>query len=406
MVLKLWIALLCALLVVSSCRITAQSTTGGAIAGTVVDAEGRAISNAQVALRNPSTGFERNARSTNPVDSTSKNSHPEPTRLWLEPTASRRSSNNPSPSKSRLAIGAARETVSVNATPQIDTTSAAVTQNIDQTQIDNLPTSSRRWSNFALLAPGVMPDQNGYGLLSFRGISVLLNNNTLDGADNNQAFFSEERGRTRIGYSTTQAAIREFQVNTSNYSAEYGRAAGGVVNTVTKSGGNEVHGQLFFYDRDNNWGATNPFTTLTTRTSTGDFVTTPFKPTDIRKQWGMNAGGPIRKDKVFWFFAYDQFRRDFPGVATAETPSKFFETQNAQNIATLAGHIQQTPAQALVSYNNLLNNLNSLLGSVPRNGNQIIFFPKIDWQLNERNHLIFQYNRMRWSSLNGVQTGA
>lgn len=204
----------------------------------------------------------------------------------------------------------------------------------------------------------------------------MLNNNTLDGADNNQAFFSEERGRTRIGYSTTQAAIREFQVNTSNYSAEYGRAAGGVVNTVTKSGGNEVHGQLFFYDRDNNWGATNPFTTLTTRTSTGDFVTTPFKPTDIRKQWGMNAGGPIRKDKVFWFFAYDQFRRDFPGVATAETPSKFFETQNAQNIATLAGHIQQTPAQALVSYNNLLNNLNSLLGSVPRNGNQIIFFPK------------------------------
>ena len=69
-------------------------------------------------------------------------------------------------------------------------------------------------------------------------------------------------GRTRVGYSTTQAAVQEFQVNTSNYAAEYGRAAGGVVNTVTRSGGNELHGQLFVYDRDSNWGATNPFTTI------------------------------------------------------------------------------------------------------------------------------------------------
>ncbi len=307
----------------------------------------------------------------------------------------------------RLTIGTAQETVRVNGdAPQVDTTTAAVTQNINQTEVDELPSNGRRWSNFALLASGVTPDQNGYGLLSFRGSSVLLNNNTIDGADNNQAFFSEERGRTRIGYSTTQAAVREFQVNTSNFSAEYGRAAGGVVNTVTRSGGNDLHGQVFIYDRDNNWGATNPFTALTSRTSTGNFVTTPFKPSDVRKQWGLNAGGPIRKDKLFWFFAYDQYQRDFPGVARAGTPEKFFEAPSAQQILTLAGRIQQTPAQALLSYNNLLNNLNSLLGNVPRNGDQIIFFPKIDWQVNERNHLIFQYNHMRWSSLNGVQTAA
>src|SRR6202000_2568448 len=99
------------------------------------------------------------------------------------------------------------------------------------------------------LAPGVTPDQNGYGLLSFRGMSTLLNNNTVDGADNNQAFFSEERGRTRIGYSTPKAAVEEFQVNTSNYSAEYGRSAGGVVNTVTKSGTNQIHGEVYGNNR-------------------------------------------------------------------------------------------------------------------------------------------------------------
>lgn len=393
----------------------AQSTTGGAIAGEVVDSENRAIPGAHLGLRNLSTGFERNAVTNDSGRFFFEELAPGTYTLMVgadgfapwqaqSVTVEIGRLTRVSP---KLAVGTAETTVSVNAqSPQIDTTSAAVTTNIDQTQIDNLPSNGRRWSNFALLAPGVTPDQNGYGLLSFRGISVLLNNNTVDGADNNQAFFSEERGRTRIGYSTTMASVQEFQVNTSNFSAEYGRAAGGVVNTVTRSGGNKLHGQLFFYDRDNGWGATNPFTTITTRTATGDFVTAPLKPTDIRKQWGLTAGGPIRKDKLFWFFAYDQFRRDFPGVARAEDPEKFFETPSASQIQTLAGRIQQTPAQALASYNSLLNNLNGLLGDVPRNGNQVIFFPKIDWQLNERNHLIFQYNRMRWNSLNGVQTAA
>jgi hypothetical protein len=415
MVLKLRFAVVCLLLLLCARWLAAQSTTGGAIAGAVVDAQGRAIPNAHLALRNPNTGFARNVSTNEAGVFYFEEVTPGTYTLmvgadgfapWLAQSVTveigRLTHLVPT-----LSVGTAEMTVSVNAQePALDTTSAVVATNIDQTQVDELPSNGRRWSNFALLAPGVTPDQNGYGLLSFRGISVLLNNNTIDGADNNQAFFSEERGRTRIGYSTTQAAVSEFQVNTSNFSAEYGRAAGGVVNTVTKSGGNDVHGQLFLYDRDSAWGASNPFTTITTRTSTGDFVTTPLKPSDVRKQWGFNAGGPVRKDKLFWFFAYDQYQRDFPGVARAYTPATFFATPSAQQIQTLAGRIQQSPAQALVSYNNLLNNLNSLLGNVPRNGNQVIFFPKIDWQVNERNHLIFQYNRMRWNSLNGVQTAA
>ncbi len=240
---------------------------------------------------------------------------------------------------------------------------------------------------------------------------MLLNNNTIDGVDNNQAFFSEERGRTRIGYSTTQAAVQEFQVNTSNYAAEYGRAAGGVVNTVTRSGGNQFHGQAFFFDRDNDWGATNPYTTLTQRLADGSYSVTPFKPTDWRKQWGAGVGGPIRHDKLFWFFAYDQYRRNFPGTArtadaTSGTAPELFATPSAQEVATLAARTQTSVAVALAHYNDILTGLDSMLGPVPRTANQYILFPKVDWDLNERNHLIFQYNRMRWNSPAGVQTAA
>src|SRR5262249_7903837 len=103
----------------------------------------------------------------------------------------------------RLAIGGKTETVDVTAeAPQGNTTSSEFAPTLNQIAISNLPINGGRWSNFALLTPGVVSDSNGFGLLSFRGISTLLNNNTVDGADNNQAFFSEERGRTRAGYST------------------------------------------------------------------------------------------------------------------------------------------------------------------------------------------------------------
>ena len=86
-----------------------------------------------------------------------------------------------------------------------------------------------------------------------------------------------------------------------------------MINSVTKSGTNQLHGQVYFYDRDNNWGATNPFTTLTTfNPSTATTTTTPYKPVDWRKQWGFGAGGPIIKNKLFWFYSYDGYRRNFP----------------------------------------------------------------------------------------------
>jgi hypothetical protein len=111
----------------------------------------------------------------------------------------------------------------------VDPTRTDVSSVVSETAIANLPINGRRWENFVLLSPGVTNDGN-FGLVSYRGISGLYNNNTVDGVDNNQAFFSEARGRTRASYTISQAAIREFQTGVSNFSAEFGRAAGGTVN--------------------------------------------------------------------------------------------------------------------------------------------------------------------------------
>ena len=102
--------------------------------------------------------------------------------------------------------------------PALNTTSPDFANVINQRALQDLPVNNYRWSAYALLTPGVVADANGFGLLSFRGQSTLMNNVTVDGADDNQAYFSEERGRTRAGYSTAKASIQEFQVNTSNYS--------------------------------------------------------------------------------------------------------------------------------------------------------------------------------------------
>ena len=202
-----------------------------------------------------------------------------------------------------------------------------------------------------------------------------MNSITIDGTDHNLAFSGRQRGGGGYGYPTTQSAIHEFQVNTSNFSAEYGHAAGGVINTVTRSGSNRLHGEASFYDRNAALGAANVVTTLTERNAQGEYVSVPYKPADVRRQWGASAGGPIRQNKLFWFFAYDQHQRDFPGVARANQPEAFFAAPSAQTIQTLAARIGKTPAEALASWNSAMTELNGLLGNVPRSARQLILFP-------------------------------
>jgi len=403
----------------------AQSTTDGAIGGTVSDSTGAVVPGAQITIHNNGTNAEKTTKSDDSGYYRVGQLQPGHYTVTMKKDGfslfkaedvivevGSVTDLNP-----HMKVGAAAETVEVSGeAPQINTTSPEFAPTLNQTAISNLPINGGRWSSFAVLTPGVVSNSSGFGLLSFRGISTLLNNNTVDGADNNQAFFSEERGRTRVGYSTPKAAVQEFQVNTSNYSAEYGRSAGGVVNTVTKSGTNDIHGEGYFYDRDNVWGATNPFTKINVQSAPGVFTPVPFKPTDWRKMAGFGAGGAIIKDKLFWFVAYDWYHRNFPGTAVPSVPKIFFGTPTATDLQTFANHLIGQPGNAPVTpaqtasaqtlYNNDLAALSTMLGPTPRFGAQNIFFPKVDWSINDKNHLSVSVNRMRWSSPAGIQTQA
>ncbi len=389
----------------------AQTAVDGAIGGTVTDSSGAVVGSAQVLVHSNGTAADTHATTDSSgaflVPHLSSGAY---TVTITQPGFQTYSSTNVTVAvglttniPAQLAPGAETQTVSVSgAAPNINTTSNDFTAEINQKVLEDLPVNNYRWSAYALLTPGVVSDANGFGLLSFRGQSTLLNNITFDGADDNQRFFSEERGRTRAGYSSDKWAVQEFQVNTSNYSTEYGRAAGGVVNAVSKSGSNQFHGEGYLFYRDAVWGAYNDFTYLTSPQG----VRTPIKPVDIRRQYGFEVGGPLIKDKLFFLLAIDRFNHNFPGTSVPSNPSIFYAPPNPANLQTLAKALNVSTATAATQYSNAVTALNGILGSVPRTGDQSIFFPKLDWQVNEKNHLSGEWNRLNWSSPAGIQTSS
>lgn len=391
-------------LILSAGQIFAQSTVTGGIRGNITDTQNASVPNATVTITNEGTSKQETA--TTDSDGNYRFNNLQPGNYTISVTSSGFAEfkqekvvvevGQATTINVPLGIAGAAATVDVTAeAPVINTNSNDNTTNINQTSINELPINGRRASNFALLAPSTVPDGT-FGLISFRGISGLLNNSTVDGGDNNQAFFGEERGRTRINYVISQSAIREFQINGSNYSAEFGRAAGGVINTVTKSGTNEFHGDVFYYNRNNRNGARNP---LAFRSVLVNGVSTivEAKPIDLREQFGGTVGGPILKNKLFFFFSYDQQKRNFPGLAVFSNPG-YLNTVNRALLATrgLTG----------TQIDNTLGFLNSLTGETPRRGDQRIVLPKLDWQINDNNLFSITYNRMRWESPSGVQTQA
>src|SRR5713226_192293 len=313
------------LLVLAVCALSAmaQSNTTGAINGSVTNPNKEVVTGATITVKNNGTNRETTATTDDNGGFKVTNLDPGTYTVTVNASGFAPFTNGgivvevgrSTPIEVGLSLQGVTGTVQVTAeAPVINNSSQDFTSNVNQTTINESPINGRRWSNFAILTPGAVPDGT-FGLISFRGISGLLNNNTIDGGDNNQAFFAEERGRTRISYSVSQAAIREFQINTSSYSAEYGRSAGGVTNAVTKSGTNQWHGGAFLYDRNNKWGTRNPRSFLTQLVN-GVSTPTAFKAVDVRYQFGGTVGGPIVKNKVFFFFSYDQQRRNFPGVST------------------------------------------------------------------------------------------
>jgi hypothetical protein len=397
----------------------AQTAVDGAIGGTVTDSSGAVVSGAAVTVRSIAT----NAQQTGTTDSSGyyRIIHLQPglynVTIAASGFADYKATNvtvqvgSMTDVDGTMAVGSAAQTVQVTGeAPVINTTSADFAGVVDEKQITNLPENNYRWSAFALLTPGVTNDSNGYGLLSFRGASTLLNNVTIDGTDDNQAYFSEERGRTRAGYSTIKDAIQEFQVNTSNYSSEYGRSAGGIVNSVTKSGTNTFHGDVYYFDRDSAWAAQNQYVTHPVQTGPNTYSVVSFKPTDLRRQYGFTVGGPILRDRLFFFLAGDRFYHDFPAAATilgTSANANFYNTTGsyaASQIAVLASATGLSTAAATTYYQNGIAGLTSMLQPVPRTGDQTILFPKVDWQINEKNRASVEANRMRWTSPAGIQT--
>ena len=384
-----------------------QSTVTGAIGGVVSNPNGEVVPNAAVTVRNTETNKEDTATTDDQGRFRIAGLQPGTYAVTINgagfsPYTQERVTveiGRETTLKADLSIGPlSGNTVEVTSeAPVINTSQQDFSSNINQTSISELPINGRRWSNFALLTPGAVPDGT-FGLISFRGISGLLNNNTIDGGDNNQAFFAEERGRTRISYSISQSAIREFQVNTSSYSAEYGRSAGGVVNAVTKSGTNDFHGDAFYYQRNNKWGARNPLATKTENIG-GVFTPVGFKPVDVRHQFGGTLGGPIKHDKAFFFFSYDEQRRNFPGLSIFSSPT-FLNLTAANRTALLARGLTTAQIDSSLTF------LQGLSGDLPRTGNQRLLLPKLDWNLNSQNTLTATYNRLRWKSPAGIQTQA
>jgi hypothetical protein len=268
--------------------------------------------------------------------------------------------------------------------PVLELDKTEQSQTVSQNQVEGLPIANRRWENFVLLTPAVTTDGNS-GLSSFRGLSSLYNGNSVDGANNSQAFFSEARGRAIIvSYVYSADSIREFQVATSNYSAELGQAAGGVVNAVTKSGTNQLHGDLFYNLRYPDLNALDPL-----GKSHGIFTQTVHQ----QNQFGGSVSAPIIKDKLFFFGTYDGFRKVNPILYTSTQPN-----------STIAGFACPLNVTATACTNAKAFITNGLLGAFPRNLKQDVFLGKLDYQLNGNNHLSAVFNFQNWQEPYGYNT--
>src|SRR6202453_4150674 len=257
-----------------------------------------------------------------------------------------------------LTAGAVSSVVEVTSdTPLIDTEKTEVSQTVGQQLISNLPVNGRNWSNFVLLTPNVVPD-GGTGLVAFRGISGLYNQNYVDGANNNQMLFSEARGRSSgAPYVYSLDSIKEFQAETSNYSVEFGQAVGGQVNAITRSGTNAIHGDLFYYLRYPALNALDPVNKAAGILTQG---------VHQQQQFGGSVGGAAIKDKLFYFFTYDGSRKVFPVSYT----STAFPNGAASPTLACPAIITGTQCAAANAY------IRSNLGSYGRNGVNDVAFGK------------------------------
>lgn len=383
-------------------QVFAQSAGGVAgISGVVKDATGSVVPNAAVVVSNPAQGVTRNLTTNDAGVFTAPGLAPAPgykisvTAKGFAPYEANdldlQVGQNLNLTIS-LNVGQSATTIEVNAAAQlIDDTKVDVSQVIGTTDLQNLPTNGRRVDAFVLNTPGVTNDGT-FGLLTFRGVEG-NNNFLLDGNDNTQQFYDENGGRTRIVSQISEDAVEEFQVVSTNFSAEYGRAMGGIVNTVTKSGSNDFHGSAFYYLRSTGFDARDPYSTITLPSG----VVEGLNPPEHFMQTGGTVGGPLVKNKLFFFLSADITRRNFPFV-DSQVKAGVINPANDQWVGCGA---PATPAQC-AAINNLLPRF---FGLIPRTADNDLYFGRMDYHLNDKNTFSADFNFLRWVSPNGIQTG-
>jgi hypothetical protein len=368
-----------------------QATAGqGAISGTVLDASGTAVPGAKVTVANPSLGISRELTTTNAGVFSAPSLTPE---KGYKVTVEKQGFSQYDAEglilevgqvlnlRISLTVGSMSQKVEVTeAEPLVNDLKTETSSVVGGDLINNLPINGRRVDSFVLLTPGVTKDAD-FGLLTFRGMAG-GNSFLVDGVDTTNQYYNENAGRTRLGSQLSQDAVQEFQVLTSNYAAEYGRASGGVVNTITKSGTNDYHGTFFWYFRNRTLDARDRYAAI--------------NPPEVRHQTGGTIGGPIKKDKLFFFFDTEIQRRHDPIADSVINSSVNGTTQTWIGCGPPATPAQCAAANAV---------LPRLFGLTDRRADQQLYFAKVDYHLNDRNTLSVSLNYLKFFSPNGIQTG-
>jgi len=276
-----------------------------------------------------------------------------------------------------LAVGSTDMKVTVTADlPLVDTTQSSNSSVVGRGAIENLPLNGRDFTDFVLLTPGATTD--GDSMVSFNGISGNFNNYEVDGGNNNNAFFSQAMGRGTIPFQFSEDIVQEFQVNTTGYEAEFGQAGGGLVNTVTRSGTNQFHGDAYYYILDS---AMNANDSIDNQLGLG-------KPPNRRQQFGGTVGGPIKKDKLFYLANYEGQIRNEPVTVN--------DSFALQTLGT-----PQDQANFLAANPTIAQQLAQSSGSFPRSFNQNTAFFKLSGQLTPKNAFNASYNFQRFVSPHG-----
>jgi len=314
-----------------------------------------------------------------------------------------------------------------------DPVSSAVTTTISARELQSLPATGRRWEEFIQDTPAAAATTDSSDA-SLRGAAQQPTDTTVDGASTQLAFgntsssshgaqdlsasgqgTSEPSGMGQSwsggrGSFVSEAAIHQVETSDGNVEVRGARAAGGRIAVETQRGSNGLHGQGFLFDRQNTWGARNPFTQWVKETAPATstlvpvFTAQPFTPPDHEITWGIGVGGHIRRNKLFWFAALDSNHRNDPALSTVKWPVNFFAQPSNDQMQLLGAQLGTTTSSALAKYSQMLETLDGLLGPAPRVSAQWVGFARIDWAAAERHHFTLEGTGANWNSPGGGLT--